>query len=419
MKNVEEWKVDRYGLGIDEDGAKQFFELLKSKKFIHEHHDLAFNIMMTLMTSEYPIDKYIYRNVDNDDWTVYVANQFKYTCNKSQTYHCFFNTFTGFNMRWGKTLDDDPSYCALGPEILDLEISVNGCVPVPGSTNCRYCYKNNTTAPATNMDFDTFKKIFDSFPKNLSQIAFGITGLTTNDYMEMMFRYCRENDVIPNVTTVGADLTPGLQNVLCKYCGAIAVSCYTGAKEHCYKTIKTLKDWAKENFNRNMHINMHIVVSKDNTPHVREVLNDIKDGKVPGLKSVVFLRIKPKGRAAHMDCTVTKDMYKELVTFCLDNKISFGFDSCSATPVMHVLKDIGKADLCDSAEPCESGKLSSYINVKGEYWNCSFAEGTNFIKPINVLDYDFVSDWWNSDELKRIRKNENPACESCPIYNLD
>lgn len=369
---------------------------------------------------ENKIVKWKYENVDGDNWYVIEARHFKYTTNDKGTYHCFFEKDTGLNIRWGKTLDDDPKYCGLGPEIMDLEISVNGCIPVPGSTNCRYCYKNNTTAPARNMDFDTFVKIIETFPRNLSQIAFGITGLTTNPDMEKMFKWCREHGIIPNVTTVGADLTDEMKNVLCQYCGAVAVSCYTGAKEHCYKTIKTIKDWAKEKFNRNLHVNMHIVVSKDNMEHVRAVLNDIKDGKVEGLKSVVFLRIKPKGRACHMDCVVPHEIYTEIVTFCMDNNISFGFDSCSAHPVMEVLKEIGKPELCDSAEPCESGFFSSYINVYGSYWNCSFAEGrTDFIMPINVLNYPSSTIWWNSEVLDKVRNCKNPACKSCPIYALD
>ena len=356
---------------------------------------------------------------DGEEWIVYQGRTFKMTVNKSHTYNCFFNMANGFNMRFGKRLEDDPEYCGLGPEILDLEVSVHGCVPVPGSTNCRYCYKNNTNLPPTNMPFETFKKIVDSFPKNLSQIAFGITGLKTNPDLEKMFEYCREIGVIPNVTTVGADMDEHMKDVLCRLCGAVAVSCYTGAKELCYKTIKELHDYAKEKYSRDLHVNMHIVLSKDNMPHLREVLKDIADKKVDGLKSVVLLRIKPKGRAANMDCVVTHSMYKELVEFCLANDISFGFDSCSATPVMEVLKEIGKPELCTSCESCESSKLSSYINVKGEYWSCSFAEGTDFIKPINVLGYEHVYDWWNSDEVKKCRFCKNPACKSCPIYDLD
>lgn len=358
--------------------------------------------------------------VGNDIWHVFDSKRFKATFNDSHTYHCFFSKANGLNIRFGKTVDEDPNVCELGPEILDLEVSVNGCVPVPGSTNCRYCYKNNTNAKPTNMTFETFKQIVDSFPKNLSQIAFGITGLQTNPDLEKMFEYCRKIGIIPNVTTVGADMDEHMKDVLCHWCGAVAVSCYTGAKELCYKTIKELHDYAKEKYNRDLHVNMHIVVSEDNMPHLREVLKDIADKKVDGLKSVVLLRIKPKGRAAYMNCRVSKDIYRELVAFCLDSKISFGFDSCSATPVMEVLTEFGHPELCASCEKCESSSLSAYINVFGQYWSCSFMEGReDVIKPIDVLKYNHSYEWWNADSVKFVRQHTNCCKQSCPWYNLD
>ena len=357
---------------------------------------------------------------DGDTWVVYHGPTFKMTMNESHTYHCFFSKLDGFNLRFGKTIDDDPEYCGLGPEILDLEVSVNGCAPVPGSTNCRYCYKNNTNAAPTNMTFDTFADIVHTFPINLSQIAFGITGLQTNPDLEKMFEYCRKIGIIPNVTTVGADMDEHMKDVLCHWCGAVAVSCYTGAKELCYKTIKELHDYAKEKYNRDLHVNMHIVVSEDNMPHLREVLKDIADKKVDGLKSIVLLRIKPKGRAAHMNCRVSKDIYRELVAFCLDSKISFGFDSCSATPVMEVLTEFGHPELCASCEKCESSSLSAYINVFGQYWSCSFMEGReDVIKPIDVLKYNHSYEWWNADSVKFVRQHTNCCKQSCPWYNLD
>ena len=385
----------------------------------HGHKSYADAIFMSILSSNHKNIVVKDYDVLGKKWRVYHGDNFKLTFCEDHSYNCFFSKTTGLNIRFGKEVEEGAEYCELGPEILDLEISVGGCPPVSGSSNCKYCYKNNTNRAPENMSFETFKKIVDSFPVNLSQIAFGITGLKTNPDLPKMFSYCREIGIIPNVTTVGVDMDDEILDVLCEKCGAVAVSCYTGAKELCYKTIKQIHDYAKSKYNRDMHINMHIVVSKDNMPHVRDVLKDIVDKKVDGLKSIVLLRIKPCGRAKHMDCTVTKDMYKELVTFCLSNNISFGFDSCSATPVMEVLKELGKDEFCGCCEPCESSKLSSYISVNGEYWSCSFAERTNFIKPINVLDYKSATDWWNSDELKKVKKKKKPACKSCPIYNLD
>lgn len=370
-------------------------------------------------TSKKDVKTYEYL-VEGHKWIVLDAPLFKITRNLTDlSYNCFFSKATGLNIRFGKELDDDPTYCELGPEILDLEITVNGCLPVKGSENCKYCYKCNTNVPPTNMSFETFKQIVDSFPKNLSQIAFGITSLHANPDMPKMFDYCREVGIIPNLTTVGVDLDDEMKDLLCSKAGAVAVSCYPGAKDLCYKTIKALDACAREKFKRHLSVNMHILLSSWNKSHLMEVLHDIADKKVEGLKSVVLLRVKPCGRAKTMDCTIPLSLYEEVVDFCLANNISFGFDSCSATPVMEVLKKKGKGELCACCESCESSKLSSYINVSGEYWSCSFAERTNFIKPIRVLDFKSASDWWNSEEVKRIRFLKEPACKSCPIFDLD
>lgn len=78
---------------------------------------------------------------------------------RSKNYNFDFDRSTGFFARWGTCPEDDPSFSPIGPEILDLEISVNGC-----PSGCKFCYKGNTAAPATNMSFETFKEIIHKFP---------------------------------------------------------------------------------------------------------------------------------------------------------------------------------------------------------------------------------------------------------------
>jgi hypothetical protein len=264
------------------------------------------------------------------------------------------------------------------------------------------------------MTFDTFKKIVDSMPKCLYSIAFGITGTQTNpDFIKMM-EYCRENDIVPNYTLSGADLTDEIIDATCKYCGAVAVSCYLDNPQLCYDTIKRIHDKKKY-----MHINMHIVLSEDTEQlsHIWKVLHDIKDGLIPGLRNIVFLRIKPVGRAKNMNCKIQLQTYKSIMEYCFENNIGFGFDSCSAKTAMRVLKDIGKGEYSTCCEPCESSKFSSYINVKGEYWNCSFCENNPAIKHIDVLQYKDFCDVWNSEMVVKMRMLETNR--SCPMFDLD
>ena len=363
------------------------------------------------LKTSFKLSKY---QVNDIKWNVLDTKFYKYTWCSDWSYHCFFNKVTGFTIRFGQQWNDEPKYCPLGPEILDLEISVNGC-PKVGGHNCKFCYKNNTDKPPTNMSFDTFKHIFDSMPKCLYSIAFGITGTQTNPDFPKMLQYCFENDVIPNYTLSGADLTDEILDVTSKYCGAVAVSCYEGNKQLCYNTIKRMY----EGSNKKLHVNMHIVLSEDpiQLAHLWDVLKDIKNKKVTGLRNIVFLRIKPVGRAGKMDCKIHLDTYEKLLKYCFDNHIGFGFDSCSAKTVVKVLQKMGKGNLSQYCEPCESSRFSSYIAVDGRYWNCSFCERSEWFKPINVLDYNDFREVWNMPEVVRVRNIETDR--SCPVYDLD
>lgn len=356
---------------------------------------------------------------DNDEWYVYQGETFKMTLNKSGTYHCFFSKTTGYNIRFGKTLDDDPEYCGLGPEIADIEI-VTGSCPKVSSENCRWCYKNNTSAPGKTMTLEQFKKVVKSFPENLTQVALGITGVKSNPYLKDILVWLREQGIVGNLTLTGADLDDETADVLCEHCGACAVSCYDKAKELCYSTIKKLHNTARDKFKRDMSINMHIVIADFSMAHVMDVLNDIKSKKVPGLKSIVMLHAKPVGRAKNLDCTLSKENLEKVIKFCLDAGISFGFDSCNGHNVQDILVEMGKPELCSSIEPCESGRMSIYVSVEGKITPCSFVEHVYENDSIDLLNNDIkVEDIWMKNEMLNSFRNCTKCSKSCPIYALD
>lgn len=356
---------------------------------------------------------YVYTLENSPTFYVFDSLDFKIVYAEDYSYQYFFNKKTGMVFRCGKTIAEDPTMCNLGPEILDLEISINGCPRINGK-NCKFCYKNNTNAAPYNMTLETFESLMSKFPKNLSQIAFGITGTQTNpDFIKILESCKTKYGIIPNYTMSGVDLTDEILEATIKYCGAVAISCYEGAKEVCYKTIERIHR-ASEGF----HTNMHIVLAKSTFNHVLDVLNDVKDGKVIGLRHIVFLRIKPVGRAATFDTKITSEMLDTIISFCEENNIGFGFDSCSATDVIKYYKSKNRDDMVKYCEPCESSKFSSYINVHGMYWHCSFCENLNGYSGINVLECDNFNTAWLGDSMEQFRNPTTRASESCQAFNL-
>jgi hypothetical protein len=167
---------------------------------------------------------------------------------------------------------------------------------------------------------------------------------------------------------------------------------------------------------------MHIVLSEDKEQldHIWEVLHDIKDGKVVGLHNIVFLRIKPVGRAKTMNCQIHFDTYKKIMQYCFDNHIGFGFDSCSAKVAQKVLTEMGHGDLCPCCEPCEGTSFSFYCNVNGIATPCSFCEHIYEDKGIDLTKVEnFIETWNNNDMIKEFRNKSHNCSESCSIYSLD
>lgn len=322
----------------------------------------------------------------------------------------------GVVARFGKTPapKDDPVFSPVGPEIVDLEISKDGC---PNATRCAWCYKENSDGPPQNMTLETFKGILHKLRdcKVLRQIALGITGTQTNPDLIPIMEHCRSVGIAPNMTLTGKDLTPQLAKDIARLAGAVAISVYPDDKELGYKTIKQMSDLGIK------QVNMHLLVSKITLDFCYEVLDDIKDNKVPGLRYVVMLSLKPKGRGQDLQ-VLTEEEHFALFNYARDNKIKFGMDSCAASRFERYMKqsNMTGADLVLSemlAEPCESTLFSAYINVEGKFVPCSFCEGK--VEPIDLTYVDnFLTEVWLSGKLDAFRGRllTGTQVRACPVY---
>jgi len=329
---------------------------------------------------------------------------------KSKDYNYIFNEDNGYFIRWGKSPKDDPQMSPFGPEIIDMEIST--ICHGPTGTPCAFCYKANTSR-GYNMTLEQFKELFVKFPKNLTQIAFGIGDIDSNPDMFKIFEYSRSQGVIPNVTTNGRGIDKKTANALANVCGAVAVSRYQ-PKDICYNAVKKLTDTGMK------QVNIHMLVCEQTFNQCMELLDDAKnDERLSKLNAIVFLTGKQKGRGTWLkSLPIVK--YKQLIDYAFDNEVRIGFDSCSANKFIKAVE--GRRDskrLSIYAEPCESGLFSAYINVHGIYYPCSFTEGEKEIKGIDLFKInDFMKEVWNSQEVNDWRKKLLGNCRNCPIFAI-
>ena len=342
----------------------------------------------------------------------------------SHKYNWRFNKITGQFIRWGETEADDPDYSPIGPEILDLEASTS-C-----SEGCSFCYKANV-ANGKNMSLETFKNILNKVNcnKQLTQVAFGIGSIDANEDLFKMMDYCRECDVVPNITINGSRMTSDLFDRLANTCGAVAVSHYND--DRCFNAVQEL---TSRGLNQT---NIHKMICLENYDSCLELIGKAKsDERLKNLNAIVFLALKPKGRGINMTPLKDVEKYKILMEKAMEFGIGIGFDSCSASLVLSAVKNHSDYEsFYQSVEPCESGIFSSYVDVDGNYWPCSFCEGVEktlncvSIKPINVLEVnDFMKEVWLAPQTVEWRKNLLETshlshslcagCRQCPVYDI-
>lgn len=336
-------------------------------------------------------------------------------CLRSPSYNYDFDKVTGFFARWGATKEEDPTWSPFGPEIMDIEISEGEGCPM----TCAFCYKGNKKGTtALNMSLATFKQLFATFPKTVTQIAFGITSISTHPELFDIFQYCRENGVIPNVTINGADpLTDEQVQRLIKVCGAMAISINKQNFESGLNLIhKLTSNGAKQ-------INIHYVISKQTIDFAYKVCEAFKnDSRLKDMNAIVFLGLKPKNRGQVFD-VLTIDRYIDLVNYCLTNGIRFGFDSCSAPRFDKAVElanidEVKKKLLQQCSERCESGLFSAYLDSAGKYWHCSFGEGMEVAYGIDVTKVKkFDEEVWLSSPMTTWRNKLWELNRECPLYS--
>ncbi len=351
----------------------------------------------------------------SDKFTVVENEKNKFLFSENANYA--FDKETGYMESWGRTKKDDPVKFP-APTILDLEVTTI-CLGIgsPGVL-CPFCYKANTPN-GKNLSFEDFKKIFDKLPKSITQIAFGADSQckTNPDIWDMML-YAKDRGVIPNITVAQLDKETACK--LASICGAVAVSRYHD-KDICYNSVKYLSDCGLD------QVNIHYMIADQTYERALQTIRDAaSDERLKGLNAIVFLSLKTKGRGEHFT-PLSQEKFNTLVALCDELGVSYGFDSCSSIKYFKSLSAEDYQKYSGYVQPCESTLESSYINVDGEFFPCSFTEGTQgWETGISVLNCnDFVEDVWNNPRTEEFRKKlmetacgNKFSCRECPIYRI-
>jgi len=235
-------------------------------------------------------------------------------------------------------------------------------------------------------------------------------------------KHTKDNGVIPNYTCNGFGVTKEVAKRTAELCGAVAVSHY--GDDQCFNAVEQFVNAGMD------QVNIHYMLAKETLNALQDLIDDIvNDPRLKGLNAVVLLQYKPHGRGIGKFHSISIDDYKKILNYAELRNVSLGFDSCSAPMYFKAVEDdVDYNNKTMYAEPCESGLFSFYMNVRGEYFPCSFAEGEGDWKE--GIPYQessrFMGVWYHPRIVEWREKLINSSkscdcksvsiCRSCPLY---
>jgi MoaA/NifB/PqqE/SkfB family radical SAM enzyme len=338
--------------------------------------------------------------VDKESGTIIRSKFDKYFTNDD--YEIYFNTKSGLEVLRGRDEKPDPFYTEL-PTLLDIGV-MGHC-----HNQCGFCYQGETKQP--NMTFENFKTIIDQVKHHVNQIALGGRG-DPNKHKEFkkIIEYSRKNNVAPNYTTSGKNLTDE-EIEISKMCGAVAVSDY--GNSYTYEAIQRFID-------AGIKTNIHLMFTAATFQKCLKIILGYNPWKgvyadsdffdIEKLNAVIFLLFKGRG-ANCPDMAPSNYELKVVAESILKSRNTFkiGMDSCLANHIFKFTKVEGLNKL--SIDSCEGARMSAYITPDMKMMPCSFADHSTFSVP---MEKSIEQIWQKSKQFKKFRSvlKKNPF--SCP-----
>jgi len=315
-----------------------------------------------------------------------------------------FNPATGFYVRTGvinkegKDTGVDP-FMGDSPSLIDCGI-MGVCKNAKLCTVGCYQGKNKKE----NMSLDTFKNIIDQCKGKTFEIALGGFGSPNEhpDFIEII-KYAKQNNIIPNYTTSGIELTDAQIQATKDNCGAVAVSYYK--QPYTYSSIDRFLE-------AGCKTNIHYVLGNDS---IDEVIYRLQNNDFPkGINAVIFLLYKPVGCIKHGNIlSVNNPKVKTFFELLDTNRFDFkvGLDACCVPGLINYSKNIN----LNSATPCDGGSFSMYITSDNFALPCSF-DNQKMKYAVDLNKYT-IQEAWDSEQFEKFRNYHRYSCKSCKNQN--
>ena len=321
-------------------------------------------------------------------------------------YRISFNTETGEEILEGINGELDP-FILDYPSLIDVGI-MGHC-----ENKCIFCYQGDEHQD--HMSLDNFKRIVDESKFYVNQLACGGRGdPNKHPNFKEILKYCRDNNVVPNYTTSGIDLTEEEVEITKEFAGAVAVSMHR--QDYTWRALKMFMD-------AEMKTNIHFVFSNYSAHEAFKLLKmeDPWNGKVDldKLHAIIFLLFKKQGSGLILDDWVPYQTqlqeFSNLIENVTEDNLRYfvGCDSCMINKLLKLKINLTKEQM-ESIDSCEGARMSCYISPDMKFIPCSFG---GKLRGESILNKSIKDVWDNGIEFNKFRDCLCKDAASCP-YEL-
>lgn len=303
---------------------------------------------------------------------------------------------TGVTLRWGQTPGTDPAR-APWPELADIAIS-GRC-----AQGCPYCYRDSRPDGPL-MSLEQYELLLERLTSprwgGVFQVALGGGEPAQHPELVGMLALSRRKGVVPNLTTSGAGLDAGLARRLAELVGAVAVSAPSlEALDH--RALRLLT-WA------GARVNLHYLLGPQSLAQATQIVRGRHDRELKGVNAVIFLSLKPMGRARGLECLADGPDLAGFLRAVREpsSALRIGFDACLVPPL---LRHTGVNPACVDA--CEGGFFSLFVDEALVARPCSFSTDGRFHFSLETMDLDQI--WNQGFEPYRAAFAAPPCAQGC------
>lgn len=297
------------------------------------------------------------------------------------------------------------------PELID--IGVMGTCYAGLSGICRNagidCYQNAPANQRENMSIEKYERILSQCKNKTFQVALGGAGdPNKHEHFEQLLKIARDNNIVPNLTTSGYNISEREIELMKTYCGAVAVSFYSTLNKSGFETNTNTISTIQKLVVCGCVTNIHYVIS---TQNIDEVIFRLENNLFPdGINAIIFLLYKPVGLASKDKMLTANDpRYLRFLELVTNKKTNFkiGFDSCQTPGVLNYCSNVA----IESLEFCEAARFSMYIDCNLIAYPCSFGHDSS-VYAVDLSKFS-IDEAWNSTKFEIFRLKQNTICSNC------